>query len=84
MFQPHFLHFSIDKAAISLKDKVPRSPHQRFSRFSAWIRELDPPDLPFSYFTQIGVLWAGKCVFHVSGFQRRSLFICSEQLILKR
>ena len=51
--------------AISLKDKVPRSPQQRFSRFSTWIREQDPPNLPFSYFTQIGVLWAEECVFHV-------------------
>lgn len=63
MFQPHFLHFSIVKAAISLMDKVPMSSQQRFSRFSIWIREQDPPDHPFSYFTQIGVLWAGKCVF---------------------
>ena len=42
------------------------SPQQRFSRFSTWIREQDPPDLPFSYFTQIGVLWAGECVFSIS------------------
>jgi len=63
--KPHFFNFSIVKAAISLKDKVPMSPQQRFPRFSTWIRELDPPDLPFSYFTQIGVLWAGKRVFSI-------------------
>jgi len=63
MFHPHFLHFSIVKAAISLMDKAPRSPQQHFSRFSTWIRELNPPDLPFSYFTQIRGLWAEECVF---------------------
>ena len=65
MFQPHYLHFSIVKAAISLKDKAPKSPKQRFSRFSTWIRELDPPNLPFSYFTQIGVLWADRGVLEM-------------------
>lgn len=75
MFQPHYLHFSIVKAAISLKDKVPRSPQQRFSRFNTWIREQDPPDLPFSYFTQIGVLWAEECVFRFRDFLRFLLFI---------
>lgn len=68
MFQPHYLHFSIGKSAISLMDKVPRYPQQRFSGFSTWIREQDPLDLPFSYFTQIGVLWAKECVFSISGF----------------
>ena len=48
--QPHFLHFSTGKAAISLMDKVPMSPQQRFSRFSTWIRELDQQSHPFSYF----------------------------------
>ena len=62
MFQPHYLHFSIGKAAISLMDKAPRSPLQHFSRFSTWIREQDPPDLPFSYFTWIGVLWARHAI----------------------
>ncbi len=45
-------------------NKAPRSPQQRFSRFSIWIREQDPPDPQFSYFTQIGVLWAEECVSH--------------------
>ncbi len=45
MFQPHFLYFSIGKAAISLMDKVPMSTQQRFSSFSTWIRELEQPDL---------------------------------------
>lgn len=63
MFQPHFFNFNIGNAAISLMDKAPMSPQQRFSRFSIWIREQDPPNLPFSYFTQIGVPWARECVF---------------------
>ena len=76
MFQPHFLHFSIGKAAISLKDKAPRSPQQRFSGFSTWIREQDPPDLPFSYFTQIGgSMGRGVRFFDFGDFLRFLLFI---------
>ncbi len=56
-------------------DKVPRTPRQSFSRFSTWIRELDPLDLPFSYFTQIGILWARECVFSISGLFKFLLLI---------
>ena len=80
--QPHFFYFSIGKAAISLMDKVPRSPQQRFSRFSTWIREQDPPDLPFSYFTQIGVLWAEKCVFSILGAVSTKYILQEHMLLL--
>lgn len=64
MFQPHFLHFCIDKAAISLKDKAPKSPQQRFSRLRATIAVVY--SLPLSRFIAERQMLLQKCCIFVS------------------
>ena len=44
MFQPHFFNFNIGNAAISLMDKAPMSPQQRFFDFrDKGTRPAEPP-----------------------------------------
>ena len=61
-----FLHFRLVRRLSPSRIRLRGLPSSVFS--ISEIRELDPPNLPFSYFTQIGVLWAGECVFSISGF----------------